>query len=224
MKKINSKTVLLCGLIAVIVTILFYLLAFESIFTLPMRWLSLLCLLVVEILGTAKAHKVSKNIWGTTIAIVALLHLAAVLIVSLVFVNILPFLLKQYILLNLLLIAIVALIDILLMHFGQKAVDSNKLYAVSASVIDECLMKAKRILLETAPSKAYVQQIREIVDSLQYSNRSALSGCEGEIISKLDELYGMIKADDADAVVKTSRDIQNMLKLRTAQLKKSGSF
>lgn len=224
MKKINSKTVMLCGLVAMIATIIFYLLAFDNIFTLPMRWLSLLCLLAVELLGTAKAHRVCRNIFGTTIALVGLIHLVAVLILSLVFVNIMPLLLKQYLLLNLLILAVVALLDILLVHFNQKGTVENQRYTDSAIVIDECLMKAKSLLLETDLSKEYAQEIKEIVESLQYSNRSALTGCEGEIVSKLDVLYEMVKADDADAVSKTAKDIQNTLKLRTVQLKKSGSF
>lgn len=223
MKKINLKTVLLCGLILMIATIIFYLLAFDNIFALPIRWLSLLCLLVVELLGLTKTLKVNQNIWGETISTASIIHLVAVLILSLVFVNVFPLLLKQYLLINLLLLAIVALIDILLMHFERKALESNQQYEASASVIDECFIKAQ-CLLQKAETCNYKSTIEEIVELLKYSNRSALYGNESEIIEKLDMLYDLIKTDDADAVENISKIIQDMLKLRNTQLKKNGSF
>ena len=59
----NSKlTTLICGLIAIAATVIFYLLTFDNIFTIPMRWVSLMFLLITECIGTLKALFVQKNI------------------------------------------------------------------------------------------------------------------------------------------------------------------
>ena len=120
MKKNSMMTVLLCGLVAIFTTVIFYLLAFDHIFTIPMRWLSLLWLLIIEVIGTTKAMRVNRSILGVAQITASLLHLLGVLILSVVFVNLLPLLIKQYVLLNMLMLALVAVIDIVLLYFDSR--------------------------------------------------------------------------------------------------------
>ena len=62
----NAKlNTLICGLISISATVIFYLLTFDNIFTIPMRWVSLMLLLVAEVIGTLKAIFVNKNIKDT---------------------------------------------------------------------------------------------------------------------------------------------------------------
>lgn len=121
MKKNSMVTILLCGMVAMFVTAIFYLLAFEHIFTIPMRWLSLMWLLIVEAIGTIKALRVNRSIFGVAQITASIFHLLGVLILSVVFVNLLPLLIKQYVLLNVLMLSVVAILDILLMHFDNRA-------------------------------------------------------------------------------------------------------
>lgn len=126
MKKNSSMTILLCGLATIIITFMFYLLIFNNIFTLPMRWLSLLFLLIIEAIGTVKFLKVNRSILSITTVIVSAIHLLTVLVLSVVFVNVLPLMVKQYVLLNLIMLVIIGIIDILLLHFDEIANKSNQ--------------------------------------------------------------------------------------------------
>lgn len=126
MKKNNSMTILFCGLATMIITFMFYLLIFNNIFILPIRWLSLLFLLIAEVIGAVKSLKVNRSILSITTVVVSAIHLLTVLVLSVVFVNVLPLLVKQYVLLNLIILAIVAIIDILLLHFDEIVNKSNQ--------------------------------------------------------------------------------------------------
>lgn len=223
MKKIHPRIFLFCGLISMLATIIFYLILFDNIFALPIRWLSLLCLLIVELLGTIKAHKVRASIWGESAITVSLLHLIAVLILSIIFVGVFPLLLRQYLLLNCFFLAIVAVIDLTLLHFERRYISQNTRYTTSSNIIDECLAKAQRLLL-SAKAEDCKKKLEKIVELLKYSNRSALAGNENIILVKLNELEDLIQSDNTDAVSLTAMEIQNLLSLRTEQLKKRGSF
>lgn len=221
MKKSSSITVLLCGLIAVIVTILFYILTFNHVFTLAIRWLSLLFLLIVEIMGTIKALKFRNSVLGATTVVVSLIHLGTVLGISIIFINFFPVFLVNYILLNLLLIAIVAVIDILIMHFDCKVAENNKRYEEASFVMDECLRQAESIILEEGTTECK-QEINQIVELLKYTNRTELCGTETEILAKIKELHVLINTEiDLDDKV---NEILSLLKLRSLQIKKCGKF
>lgn len=126
MRKNSELTIFISCCLAMIITLLFYLLVFDNIFAIPMRWLSLLFLLMIEVAGTVKALKIDRNIFGVTNIIVSLIHILVVFGLSLLFVNLLPLLIKQYVLLNMLLFAVVAAIDIVLLYFGARAKESNE--------------------------------------------------------------------------------------------------
>ena len=74
----NAKlTTLICGLISIAATVIFYLLTFDNIFTIPMRWVSLMLLLVAEVIGTLKAIFVNKNIITQASIFTSIAHLVA---------------------------------------------------------------------------------------------------------------------------------------------------
>ena len=59
----NSKGIaLICGGTSVAATIIFYLMAFDNIFTIPMRWISLMFLIFTGGIGTIKALNIKKSI------------------------------------------------------------------------------------------------------------------------------------------------------------------
>lgn len=120
MKKNRQTTIVLCGLIAMIVTLLLYFLIFDSVFSLPIRWISLMFVLAAEVMGIAKSLKNNKSIFGVTTITVSAIHLIIVVILALVFVNFFPVLLKQYVLFNLLILAIAIALDILLLYLDGE--------------------------------------------------------------------------------------------------------
>ena len=73
MLKKSKAVTLICGAASIIVTIIFYLLTFDNIFTIPMRWTSMIFLIFAEIIGTVKALNIKKSIFGLANVVVSLL-------------------------------------------------------------------------------------------------------------------------------------------------------
>ena len=140
----NSKAiVLISGAASIVATILFYLLTFDNIFTVPMRWASLMFLIIAECIGTIKAHSIKKSIFGVANITISLFHLLAVLLLSIIFVNAFPFSIKAYILWNLLLLGIMLAVDVIIIYFGGYVESKNDKSAESQSVSDGSDTKAK---------------------------------------------------------------------------------
>lgn len=223
MKRNSAVTILICGLAALLVTAIFYLLAFGSIFTVPMRWNSLLWLLSVEILGTAKAITGNRSILGTARLVTSGLHLAAELVLSLSFVNLFPLKIQAYNLISVLLLIAAVMIDVLLAHFDGNARRNAEQYAASAAVIDVCLAKARQLLLENRES-AYRSRLNKIVELLTYANRSMAGPDDDAICAKIGELNGLLAAGDEKTIEEELKRIQELLELRVQLTKKTGSF
>lgn len=204
-------------------TVVFYLLAFDNIFTIPMRWLSLTGLLLVEIVGTVKALTVNRNILGVAQIVTGGLHLAATLVLSIVFVNLFPLLIKEYILLSILMFIVVAVVDVLLVYFNGKSQNAAQNYVASASVIDLCEAKVRQLWIENKEA-AFGSQLKAIVEMLTYANKAVASTNDRELVAKIEELSVLISNNEIDKVSEVAKQIQNTLKLRVELTKKTGSF
>ena len=223
MKKNSTITVIICGLAAMFATVVFYLLAFDNIFTIPMRWLSMTGLLIVEIIGTVKALATKRNILGVAQLTVAAIHLAVTLVISIVFVNLFPLLIKEYILVSILMMIIVAVVDVLLLHFNGKSHIAAEKYAASASVIEMCEATARRLWVENKGA-AYASQLEAIVEMLTYTNRAMSSASDTELLAKIEALDMLISGNETDKLDAALQQIQNILKLRKESAKKTGNF
>ena len=223
MKRNSSLTIIICGLASILATVIFYLLAFDHIFTIPMRWVSLTWLLLVEILGTAKALTVNRSILGTAQLVTSGLHLTATLVLSLIFVNLFPLKIQAYNLISVLLLIVVAVVDVLLVYFNGNARKNAEKYAASASVIDACQAKAQQLLIEHKES-VYHSQLNSIVELLTYANRGMAGPNDNEIFTKISDLDNILATDDKDTINEELKSIQNLLKLRIQLTKKTGSF
>lgn len=214
----NAKlTTLICGLIAISATVVFYLLTFDNIFTIPMRWLSLMLLLVTEVIGTLKAIFANKDIITQATIFTSVAHLVAVLILSIVFVNFFPFALKTYILLNVLMLCALAAADLLILHFGKDISASNKKLAQSQSVMDACYTKAQGLVVVYGQGD-YKNELVEITELIKYSDNSELTEDEAVIMEKLVELEAQLKENDEN-IPALITEIKNVINLRTIKMK-----
>lgn len=214
----NSKlTTLICGLIAIAATVIFYLLTFDSIFTIPMRWVSLMFLLITECIGTLKALFVQKNIITQASVFTSGAHLVAVLILSIVFVNFFPLALKTYILLNILMLCALAAVDLFLLHFGKNMSASNKKLKQSQSVMDACYAKAQGLVAVYGQSM-YKDDLVAITELIKYSDNSELTDDETTILAKLGELEAQLK-DGGEGVPNLIIEIKNVINLRSIKMK-----
>lgn len=223
MRKNDKMITFICSITAIAVTIIFYLLVFDNIFTVPMRWVSLMFLLLAEIIGTVKALKIKKGIFGAANMTVSFIHLGAVLILSIVFVNLFPLFIKKYILLNLLMICILLIVDAILLFSAGHISSSNKKIAESQAVIDSCYIKAQSLSIEYQNSD-YGKALSEIAEMLKYSDNSTLTNDEITILDKLDEVQELL-ANNEPAIERIN-EIKKLIKLRAIKLtsQKRGDF
>ncbi len=214
----NAKlTTLICGLISISATVIFYLLAFDNIFAIPMRWVSLMLLLVTEVIGTLKAIFVNKNIITQASIFTSVAHLVVVLVISIVFVNFFPLALKTYILLNILLLCAMAAVDLFVFHFGKNISASNKKLAQSQSVMDACYAKAQELVVVYGQNE-YKKDLIEISELIKYSDNSDLTDDEPTIMEKLGELEAQLK-ENGENISALISEIKNIINLRTIKMK-----
>ena len=223
MKNVKLTT-LICGLISIATTVIFYLLTFDNIFTIPTRWISLLFLLIAEIVGTLKALFVENNIIAQASIFTSIAHLVAVLTISIVFVNLFPLALKTFILLNILLMCVLAAIDLLISHFGKSVSESDKKSIQSQGVLNACYEKAQSLVTVYGYSD-YKKDLNEIAELIKYSDNSELTGDECSIMDKLGNLESQLK-ESTPSIPTLISEIKNLINLRTIKIKsiKKGGY
>ena len=221
----NSKAItLICGATSIVATVIFYLLTFDNIFTIPMRWISLMFLILVEGIGTIKALFINKSIFGVANIIASLFHLGIVLVMSIIFVNIFPLFIKAYILLNLLALGVMLAVDVIIIYFAEYIGTKNKVLSKNQAVVDSLCTNAKGLAIEYRES-TYSKDLDELSELLKYSDNSALSNDEVMISEMLEELRKLLSDNDESIPQKIS-DIKNAIKLRSLKNKstKRGSY
>ena len=221
----NSKAItLICGATSIVATIIFYLLTFDNIFTIPMRWISLMFLIFVEGIGTIKALCIKKSIFGVANIIASLFHLGVVLILSIIFVNVFPLLIKTYILLNLLALGVMLAVDVIIIYFGEYVGNKNKVLSENQAVVDSLYTNAKGLAIEYRES-TYSKDLDELSEQLKYSDNSELSNDEVLISEKLEELRKLL-SDNDESIPQKILEIKNAIKLRSLKIKstKRGSY
>ena len=221
----KSKNIaIICGAASVAITILFYLLTFDNIFTIPMRWVSLIFLILAEAIWTVKALTVKKSIFSVSILITSIAHVIVVLALSIVFVNLLPLLIKKYILLNILALFVLLVADAIIIFFANRVSTQNNKLNESQSVMGYCVEKASSLCVEFKDTD-YKKDLEEIVELLKYSDNSCLTQDETDIITKLDEVKQLLK-DNEEGINEKIIEIKNAIELRSIKVKsaKRGSY
>lgn len=215
----NSKPIaLICGAVSIAATVIFYLLIFGNIFTIPMRWISLIFLVLAESIGTAKALNIKKSIFGVANIITSLFHIGIVLVMSIMFVNVLPLFISKYILLNILGLCVLLAVDVIIVYFEEHTDDKNSELAENQAVMDSLYTTAKSLAIEYGES-AYGKSLDELSELIRYSDNSALSNDEVLISEKLEELQEVLSTDDCESVPRRISDIENIIKLRSLKIK-----
>ena len=174
-------------------------------------------LIFTEGIGTVKALSVKKSIFGVANIITSLFHLGIVLVMSIVFVNVFPLLIKTYILLNILALCVLLVVDIVIIYFGGYIGAKNKSLAESQAVVDSLYTKATGLMIEHQES-IYKSDLEEISEMLMYSDNSALSTDEVVILDKLEELQKLL-AENNEEIPQKICEVKNTIKLRSLKIK-----
>lgn len=223
MKRNNALIILIATCILIITMTLFYLLTFNNIFTLPMRWISLLFLVLVEVVGLVVILNTRRNIIGTAIITLAILHLVIVFVLSLLYVNVLPFDIIRYVIINILIFAIVIILYILLANFSMKSQLSNVNYKVGNTMLSEIFTSIKDLSL-TYSNTEYKKDLEELIEFVAYKRVVNLTGYENNILERVNELKASLKNSDESKIKEDIKKIRNLFEIVSNNGKKIGDF
>lgn len=223
MKRNNALIILIATCILIITMTLFYLLTFNNIFTFPMRWISLLFLVLVEIVGLVVILNTRRNIIGTAIITLAILHLVIVFVISLLYVNVLPFDIIRYVIINILIFAIVIILYILLANFSMKSQLSNVNYKVGNTMLSEIFTSIKDLSL-TYSNTEYKKDLEELIEFIAYKRVVNLTGYENNILERINELKASLKNSDESKIKEDIKEIRNLFEIISNNGKKIGDF
>ncbi len=223
MKRNNALIILIATCILIITMTLFYLLTFNNIFTFPMRWISLLFLVLVEVVGLVVILNTRRNIIGTAIITLATLHLVIVFVISLLYVNVLPFDIIRYVIINILIFAIVIILYILLANFSMKSQLSNVNYKVGNTVLSEIFTSIKDLSL-TYSNTEYKKDLEELIEFIAYKRVVNLTGYENGILERINELKASLKNSDESKIKEDIKEIRNLFEIISNNGKKIGDF
>lgn len=223
MKRNNALIILIATCILIITMTLFYLLTFNNIFTFPMRWISLLFLVLVEVVGLVVILNTRRNIIGTAIITLAILHLVIVFVLSLLYVNVLPFDIIRYVIINILIFAIVIILYILLANFSMKSQLSNVNYKVGNIILSEIFTSIKDLSL-TYSNTEYKKDLEELIEFIAYKRVVNLTGYENDILERINELKASLKNSDESKIKEDIKEIRNLFEIISNNGKKIGDF
>lgn len=223
MKRNNALIILIATCILIITMTLFYLLTFNNIFTFPMRWISLLFLVLVEVVGLVVILNTRRNIIGTAIITLAILHLVIVFVLSLLYVNVLPFDIIRYVIINILIFAIVIILYILLANFSMKSQLSNVNYKVGNTILSEIFTSIKDLSL-TYSNTEYKKDLEELIEFIAYKRVVNLTGYENDILERVNELKASLKNSDESKIKENIKKIRNLFEIISNNGKKIGDF
>lgn len=226
MKKVFKTLPLICWGLVVVVTALVYFLIVNDLFDFPVKWLSVCFVLLAEIIMCAKHVLGKRSIIMNTQGITGGIYLAAVFVLSIIYINLSDPNIKRFIAIHAILLSVLTITDLTLLNFEKHTSASDNILAKNQSIMAACGNLMDIIIAENANSK-YKNELFEIYEAIRYSDNSALSGDEDNIMEKLQELEEALKSsDNAEDISVKIRDIKTLVKTRDIYIKqnKRGKF
>lgn len=124
--KSSKLTAAIIGFIAMVATVLIYVLFSDDIFGTTIVWLSMVMLLISEAVFTVKAICTQSSIIAQSSIVISAAHFALTLLLALIFIFAFEDSIKTYVILNILALCGALAVDAAIFHFSS---------AVSASII-----------------------------------------------------------------------------------------
>lgn len=221
----NSKlTTALAGLITIAITVILYCVIFNDIFAIPVRWVSLIFILIAEGIAFAKILLAQKDLLAITHLVTSVAHIVIVLLMSIIFAAIFTQSIKTCVVLNIILLLVLGLVDLIVGSIRKNVNHSNKKLAESQGVMDACYSKAQSLAV-IYESGNYKKDLLEIAELIKYSDNSELTGDEMTIMNNLENLEVELK-ENSDNVSQLITETKNVIQLRTIKMKsiKRGSY
>jgi len=223
--KTAGAVLIVCIGIDVTVTIFFYFLTVGNGQYSLIRWIAFLFLILAEAVGTAKAVMAKRTIIGFAHISVSILHIAAVFIISILFVQLFPRQISSYVLLNILGWAVMLVFDTGIYFFNNLAAEENKKLAYSMDLMNDCYAKAHSIGM-THSDSVYSKELCKISDMIKYSDNTVMTGMENILSEKLAELENALSVDNHEVIMQTIEEAVNIIQTHAVRIKsmKRGRF
>lgn len=220
----SKHLALICGAASIVITVLLYVLVLDDVFAEPMYWVSLMCLILAEVIGTIKGMTIQRTIFGVSNIVTSVAHIAIVLVLSIFFVSIFPDLIAKYILLNVLALCVLFVADAIVVYFTNRVGAQNRKLNESQSVMKCCVDKAASLCVQFHDTD-HKKALEEIVEMLKYSDNSSLTQDEVTIMNKLGEVEALLKNKE-EGVAEKIIEIKNTIQLRSIKVasSKRGSY
>lgn len=208
MKKSSSWII---GGIVIAVTILVFALTVENLFKVPMCWIALIGLILLEVVTTYFFGSSEGNPKKVGAAIAFLIGTVVAIPISLLFINLLPFEYKWYIVLYVIIVAVAFIAAYLILRnntLSEAAAVEFK--SAKASMLRS--RAAVNAMINSEAGKNYAEILAALEEDLKYSNDAVISEMDDEIYSSICELSEKM-ADEEDVVGRVAK-IRNDIKQR----------
>ena len=218
----KNKYGLMAGILAVITTVLLYVLLVDNLFKIPMAYITLCAVLISELIATA-AFVVIKNSYKR-IAVVSVFGAQAVLLLvaSILFVNIFVFAYVSFTVLFML--SFVAAIFLLLFVFKfRNEADVQQTEFKSAKINMVTIRAMVNELIHSEKGVLYKKELLALDENLRFSDDSVQIEMDQDIKQKVAYLAENMGAPDFDAI-HTISEINNMIKQRNFIAKNQKAF
>lgn len=202
----------LIGGIVMVVTILVFVLTVENLFKIPMGWIALIGLLLLEAATTYFFGSSEGNPKKVGAAVTFLIGTVIAIPISVLFINVFPFAYKWYIVLYVLIVAMAFIAAYFILR--NNAVSENataELKSAKASMLRS--RAAVNAMINSDAGKGYLEILTALDEDLKYSNDAVVSPMDDEIYSSICELSQKI-ADEGEDVVGRVEKIRNDIKQR----------
>ena len=144
-------------------------------------------------------------------------------VISLLYVNVLPFDIIRYVIINTLIFAIVIILYILLANFSMKSQLSNVNYKVGNTILSEIFTSIKDLSL-TYSNTEYKKDLEELIEFIAYKRVVNLTGYENNILERINELKASLKNSDESKIKEDIKEIRNLFEIISNNGKKIGDF
>ena len=217
MKKISYS--LLCGIAAIIITIVLYFIILGNIFLQAIHWITLLGVLIAEAITTGYAYYSKGNPRKVAAAVVSAIMIPVAVYLSVVYIVGFPKGYGTYACWYLVATIIVNIIAIILCSFDSKRNEENEAVQNSKNNMLQMRKIVKCIMCEPA-AEQYKDELKSIEDKLHFTNDCIVADQDTMIYNSLIEIQNNIGNQDYDAAA-TVANIEKLVEQRNIMCKKT---
>lgn len=220
MKKGGKVLTLVCGLLAIGLTVLLFALLVDDLFVATIKWMSVCFVVLAEVAFLTKTLKGGNDFIMNAQHIIGVVYILATFVFAIIYVNISDPNIKHFIAWESIALVITAVLDLTIWNFSKRAAKSDAALAGAQNVLNSCATLADEISVSYRGTE-FSKDLAEIKEMLRFSDNSQLSGGEDQIMARLMELQDLLNAEEPkkEKVSEKINDIKASIKIRSSYIK-----